>query len=245
MQNTTTAIETFSTLEPIAGFLLALVLAYLALPNLRYRDSMNSKAKRALVRLEALKPTDECCGINYCRLVKYAGDLADKHHLKRKSNHDHSIPESEDSNKYDWLFPVTKKSGWQLDTKIIAFVGLIALTTLNLGVIERSDAFGLAAILKSIPPFFISTLLIVINISLFVPLFLVWIGRRWVEWARQQVAYLERECEKEIRATTITGQIPTEAPSLAAPEQAEAIREMVFTLFPQFRTMVESDRSAK
>ena len=222
----------------MAGAIFGLAIAYLALPNLRYRDQVNRMASKALRRLDDLNPPDELCKTHYGRLVKFSDGLATTTQRDRLELNGKDIPETEDSSAYSWLFPITKENRISRDAKSASILAVVCFLILALGVIETGDILGLGALLKATPHWIIVLIFGGLAVSTLIPITFVLIGRRWVEWARSQIDYLETRCWKDIKAENITAGIPSSPPT-------EADVESVMSLIEAAAERLEQKRAGK
>lgn len=203
---------TFSSLEPMAGAVFALTVAYLALPNLRYRDQVNGMAEDALRRLDQLNPSEDKCKTHYGRLVQFCDGRASKSQKSRMERHSENIPDSEDASPYAWLFPLTKAHRISRDAGTSLLFAILCFFVIILGVVETSDAIGLSSLILSCPDWMVSCAFLTMLLAACIPLIFINTGRKWVNWAASQIRNLEKLCHDEIKAVDITAGIPSTPP---------------------------------
>lgn len=163
-------------LEPLAGFALALNLAYLNLQRWRYKQQVKKIAQNALDELkEGGKSSLNHEYLNQFNTLKY---LADHNHKWRK------LPASIKA--FDVIF------GRESDIKLSVIFAVIAFFILSVGVahqIEIGEAFlGIATSRNTKIAFFL------LMISVILPGFFVLGGRKFVE----HISGFTNECAEEI-----------------------------------------------
>ena len=216
----------------LASVLLGSALAYLALPSFRYESIVNSTAKNALTRLEALRPqTDECTDY-YCLLVKFAGKLASKIEIERHDKNGQHIPESEP--KYFWEFLFTPFAlRISLDVFLCLIMSVISLGIITYAVAERIEIFRFITLDLLAANDYVRFWFWVVFCALPIPLVLITAGRSWISWAKAKIEYWENNCLKNIKAKNITESIPSALPIQSSAEiDNSELAELIKKILP-------------
>jgi hypothetical protein len=214
-------------LEPICGCMLALCLAYIALPNFRYRDQIGQMARDALWHLdEKNASTIDGCANYYARLVKLSGPFASPSHNGHLAKDGNGLPPSEDSGPGEWFFTGHSKLTITPDAFIVFLLAFLTILVLASGVAKEAGLgfFSLPELLSSSWNIWWTFYLLLGAMA--VPLTFIYVGRRRIHWAAERVAYLKSHCEKQIKASKLTGQIPNYPPEAdeLPPRQPKVVR---------------------
>lgn len=198
--------------------MLALCLAYIALPNFRYRDQIGQLALSALRHLdEKGAASDTKCENHYARLVRLSGPFALPSHKEHLHLNGKAIPESEDDGPGRWFF--TSNNSFNVTPDIVitflcAFLTVVVLAS-DVAHTASINFFGLAKALSV--PGVIWVAFYAMLVSMLIPLSLIFFGRKRVFWATERVAYLQENCEKQLKAGQISDQIPNDPPGQKLP----------------------------
>ena len=233
-----------SALEPIAGAIFAVSLAYIALPSFRYREEIRQAAKMALHRLDDLNPSEDKCKTHYARLVKFSNGLANKSQKSRLEKNEQYIPDTEDNGPFKSFF-LSENKKWPTDKFLVSCIALFSFAMLSIGVTENFQVFGLGLWDGFKNASFVTTIYVFLNISLIIPLIFIYLGNNCVDWARKQIENLEKLCREDFLADSITGQINSITPDFTQ-MSADHIGELAIKLMPMFQKAIsESSETSK
>ncbi|MBD1209661.1 MAG: hypothetical protein H9535_14600, partial [Ignavibacteria bacterium] len=220
-------------LEPLAGALCALTLAYIALPSFRYHDEVKRSAKAALHRLDDLNPSEDKCKTHYSRLVKFSNGLADKTQQSRLEKN--KIPDTEDNAPYKHWFVPSSSNKWPKDKTIVGLTLIVAFVVLALGVAENFNIFGVGLWTGFTNVALVSTLYFMLLLAAPIPLYFLIVGQSWVRWSQTQIDYLEKHCREEILADSITDKIPSFPPNTAQEYLPENLKDIFLAMAPNIK----------
>lgn len=227
LPESTILLERFAALDTLSGTALAIALAYMALPNLRYREQISGYAKEALRRIDKQNVRDEQCNGHYCRLVRFSGQLADDRQKSRLNSFRTSAFDGEDRSPWHLIFPTITGRWIARDTFIVFVIGILSAVPIILSTIEKADILGLRSSIFSVGSTVVATTFFMLLVFCVFPLLLIFCGRRWVTWAREKIDYLEDMTNRDLRANNITAEIPDGSPLHNVNQLKELIREVL------------------
>lgn len=224
-------------LQSLAGGVLAVCIAYLALPSFRYRDRIESYAASVLSSLDGIGAASERgCKNHYARLVRLAGNKANQKQMEHLNGNRELIEDEIHQMPGDWIFNPLSPAGMSHDRAVVLLIGIFSTIIISSGSARQAHLINMAnsgifRILDSY--YFVVFSFFACMFSIALPLWYIKIGNSRVSRAAQLIESYNKNCLCQLEGADALRTAPTVSPVELAQDQVNELKNAMRQLFEQ------------